>query len=104
MANPTKLSWSGPTSYTDGTAFGQADLAGFRISVDGKPSVDIPVTWNVNNAYEFPLSSLTLSYGTHSATMQTVAKNGGVSVASAAISFTLIDERVPNPPKALSVS
>lgn len=101
MANPTKLKWVGPTTYTDGSSFGEADLAGFQITVDGNPAVNVPMAYTATNAYEFDIADLSLAYGTHTVTVATVARNGGVSVQSNPATIVLVDERVPNPPTSL---
>lgn len=103
MANPTKLAWEGPTKYTDGSAFGAADFAGFEISVNGQPAVALPVQWQTTNQYEFDIAALGLSFGTHAVNLRTVAVNGQRSDPSATVTFQLADERRPFPPTNLRV-
>jgi hypothetical protein len=95
--------WRGPTEYTDGTAFGESDLAGWLITVDGAPAVNVPMAWNESNLYSFDLTTLGISYGAHVARIQTVARNGSVSAPSNAVNFTHADERVPGVPFDLTV-
>jgi hypothetical protein len=104
MANPTVLRWNGPTTYTDGSAFGSADLAGFEIQVQGKPAVAVDLEFSSNNQYSFDIKDLGLVPGTYQVTVSTVAKNGRKSNPSPVASFTLVDERVPNPPTSLQAA
>lgn len=99
MATKT-LKWVGPTTYTDGSPFGNGDLAGWEIVVDGQPAVNVPAAWHPDNNYEYELE---LGYGTHTVTVATVASNGSVSEPSAPLTFTIEDDRVPNPPTSLRV-
>lgn len=103
MANPSIIRWTAPTEYTDGSSFGQADLAGWQILVDDNPAVVVPAAWNEEGVYVFPLASLGLTFGTYNVRVQTVASNGGVSAPSNAVPFTLKDERVPNAPFGVTV-
>lgn len=105
MANPTKLTWTGPTTYTDGTPYGAADHAGYEISINGQPAVAVPVAYQVSNQYEFDIALLgVVSYGTYSVTMRTVAANGQRSVPTNPVTFRIDDLRTPNPPTNLAVA
>lgn len=103
------LSWVGPTTYTDGSPFGQADFAGFELAVNGQGAVAVPVSFNPTNQYVFDIEGLASiqaepgAVRTYTVALRTVAKNGQVSAWSAPVSFTL-DLRVPNPPVELQVS
>ena len=99
-----KLTWTGATSYTDGSPFGAADFAGYELSVDNQPSVALPVSFQTSNEYEFDLDLLSLSYGSHSATLRTVAVNGQRSDPSGAVTFLVADERRPSAPTNLVVA
>lgn len=103
MANPTKIQWTGPSTYTNGNPFGQADHGGYEISVNGAPAVAIPVAWQSNNEYEFDLAALNLGVGSYSVTLRTVAANGQRSVPTNPVTFQIVDERIPNPPTNLRV-
>lgn len=106
MANPTVLRWLGPTTYTDGSPFGQADYAGFEVEVNGSGAVALPVQFAANNQYSLQLSNLASVQAeagarrTFTVRLRTVASNGLPSDWSAPLSFDL-DLRVPNPPTSL---
>lgn len=102
MANPI-LQWTGATKYTDGSDFGPADFAGYELSVDGQPAVALPVAWQTNNEYSFDMSVLGLSFGSHSATLRTVAVNGQRSDPAGPVTFLVVDDRKPAAPTNLRV-
>lgn len=109
MANPTVLRWSGPTTYTNGQAFTQADYAGFEVQVNGEGAVALPVQWAPSNEYQLELADLAAveaqagEIRTFAVALRTVASNGQTSDWSAPLSFSL-DLRVPNPPTSLAVA
>jgi hypothetical protein len=103
------LSWVGPTTYTDGSAFGSADYAGYEIQVNGEAAVALPLAFNPTNQYVFDVSTLASVQAEPGAIRQftvalrTVARNGQVSDWSQSVQFSL-DLRVPNPPTSLAVA
>lgn len=97
------LSWTGTTTYTDGSTFGSADFAGYELSIDGKPAVVLPVAWQTSNQYSFDMAALGLSYGSHSATLRTVAVNGQRSDPAGPVTFLVVDNRKPAAPTNLRV-
>lgn len=99
-----KVYWDQPTTYVDGSPFGQADFAGWTIGIDDQPAVSVPVGWNSNGDGKgmFDLEDLDLSPAPHRVVMYTVAKNGLTSDPSAPVMTP--DKRAPKPPLALSVA
>lgn len=80
MANPTTLYWQGTTEYVDGSPFTAADLRGYEVEVNGLDAFAIPIGWNDNNTYSFPLVDLpNIKQGTNAVRMRTVAANGQAS-------------------------
>lgn len=80
MANPQNLLWLGTTEYVDGTPFGQQDLAGYEVEVNGEAAFAIPVAWSVDNTYSFPVIDLpNRRQGSNVVRMRTAATNGQVS-------------------------
>lgn len=81
MANPTKFTWTGPTTYVDGTPYGAADHGRYQLELNGGTAlIEVPVAWNTNNTYELPIANLAgLKQGNNTARMRTVAANGQVS-------------------------
>lgn len=81
------LRWVNPTQREDGTAYAQAENAGYEIQVDGTGAVSIPVAW----ATEFDLETLalwpTLKHGQHNAALAVVDKGGLKSAFSSAATF-----------------
>lgn len=103
MANPANITWTGPTTYTDGLPYGQADHGGYELEVNGTPGVAVPVAWNTNNTYTYPVAGLpNLKQGTNSLRMRTVAANGQVSAYTGAVTFPYLS--VPKVPTALAVA
>lgn len=101
MANPTKLTFNEPATNTDGGAFTRDQLAGYRVSFDNGPFQEVDEVFQTDGKVAVMLAPFNLAFGSHTARVVTVHKNGQVSVPSAPASFTLADERVPNPPTSL---
>lgn len=102
MATPQDITWTGPTTYTDGLPYGEADHGGYEIEINGVAGVAIPVSWNVQNVYTFPVISLpNLRQGTNALRMRTVAANGQVSDWTGAVTFPFLS--TPNAPTNVSV-
>lgn len=103
------LSWVGPTTYTNGSAFGQADFAGYEIQVNGAGALALPVQFSPSNQYSFDLEQLASVQAeagelrSFTVALRTVAKNGQTSAWSESVEFTL-DLRIPNPPTELAVA
>lgn len=88
MANPQNIEWTGPTTYTDGRPYGQADHGGYELEVNGLPAVAVPVGWNVENKYTLPVVDLpNLKQGNNAIRMRTVAANGQVSDWTGVVTF-----------------
>jgi hypothetical protein len=103
MANPKALSWVGATSYVDGTPFGQADLAGYEVEVNALDAFSIPVAWNVENIYSFPVIDLpNLKQGSNVVRMRTAATNGQVSDWTGPVTFQFVS--TPEAPTNVVVS
>ena len=99
----TTLSWTGPTTYTDGRPYGAADHGGYDVEVNGLPAVSVPVAWNVANTYSFPISDLpNIRQGTNAVRLRTVAANGQVSEWTAAVTFPYLS--VPMAPTNVSAA
>jgi hypothetical protein len=104
--NPTKLSWTAPTTNTDGTEItydleyevGQVTSTGTIISIMVVASQLQP-----DGQYEIPLEDITLDYGEHTLVMCTFAKDNPYrkSAWSAGVSFILSAE-IPNVPLGLT--
>lgn len=101
MANPRELKWVGTTSYTDGRPYGQADHGGYEVEVNETGLFAVPVGWNVNNTYSFPVADLPgLTQGTNSVRMRTVAANGQVSDWTPSATFQYLS--IPQAPQSLA--
>jgi hypothetical protein len=108
--NPTKVSFTHPTQFTDGTPFGAADYAGTEFAVrevgsaNWVPTVAVPVSFG-DGTGEVPLSQLDLPPVVElELSARTVAANGSVSDWAASSESFKFDVRVPNSPLALSVA
>lgn len=105
MANPTKITFTLPATYTDGSVFQTVDIADkVKVQFDNGPVVDstLVVQDTVDpRVFHFPLGPFNLNFGSHTVKVAIVADNGFVSVLSGAATFSLVDERVPNPPTSL---
>lgn len=81
------LTWQNPATYTDGSAYVQADNAGYTLKIDGDPSVSIPLAWGTS----FDLATLAayqaLKRGTHSVSLAAVSKEGLASDFSTPVTF-----------------
>lgn len=101
----SKMRWTAPTQYTDGSAFGEADFAGFTLYIDGAAGVSVPRGWDADGEYEMDLAAFPelIAYGEHRIGLTVVARNGSES-APAEATYMLVDERKPNSPFGLSVA
>lgn len=96
------LQWTGPTTYTDGLPYGEADHGGYEIEINGLAGVAVPVAWNVANQYTFPLADLpNLKQGNNAVRMRTVAANGQVSDWTGTVTFPFLS--TPQAPTGLMV-
>lgn len=102
VSNPTMLKWANPTTYIDGSVYGQADNAGYQINIDAAPAVSIPLAWGT----QFDLTTLAaftaLKKGTHSLTLQAVSKGGIASAPSSAATFSV--DIAPSAPTAVALA
>jgi hypothetical protein len=102
MSNPQNITWTGPTTYVDGLPYGQADHGGYEIEINGVAGVAVPVAWNAQNVYTFPVVDLpNIKQGTNALRMRTVAANGQVSDWTGSVTFPFLS--VPKAPTNISV-
>lgn len=109
MATPVWLDFAAPTKWDDGSPFGQADFVGFTFTVDNAGAVSLPIGWDTDGLYRFDIATVSsLSFGHHSLTMQTVAKQADgqivTSAPSGVVEFDVDDKRQPLPPFGLAIS
>jgi hypothetical protein len=95
--NPQKVTWQHGGKNVDGSAFDPTLFNGWEGELDGTPALSIPIGWETDGTYEFPLGSLSLANGQHALRLRLLAKNGVNSDWSNAVQFT-VDMRKPNPP------
>ena len=107
--NPTKVSFTHPTQFIDGTPFGAEDYAGTEFAfreagaVNWTPTVAIPVSFGSGSG-EVPLSALDLpELVILEMAARTVAANGQISAWSAPSETFTFDQRVPSSPVLLVV-
>jgi len=87
----TTINWTGPTTYTDGTPYGQTDHGGYELEVNGSLAVAVPVAWQQDNTYEMPIAGLPgIRQGENSVRMRTVAANGQVSEYTPSVTFPFL--------------
>lgn len=98
-----ELQWTGPSTFTDGKPYGEAEHGGYEIEVNGQAAVAIPLGWDSDNQYEFPLADLPhVKQGDNAARMRTVAANGQVSDWTGSVTFPYAS--TPRPPANLVVA
>lgn len=96
------ITWTGPTTYTDGRPYGQVDHGGYELEVNGQTAIAIPVQWNTANTYTYPVVDLpNLHQGTNALRMRTVAANGQVSDWTGQVTFPFLS--IPGIPTHLAV-
>lgn len=103
--NPKTLSWSPPTQYTDGSAFGAADLAGYTFGyrTSGEPVevLSLPLAFGDTS---IPLADLDLPRNVDlQVGMRTNAVNGSQSEWGFYPEALRFDTRVPLAPSAVAV-
>jgi len=97
MANPKNIEWTGPTTYTDGRPYGQADHGGYELEINGLAAIAVPTAWNSANTYQLPVAGLpNIKQGNNAVRMRTVAANGQVSDYTGVVTFQYLS--VPNAP------
>lgn len=102
MAQAHTLEWTNPTTRADGSAYNQAQNAGYEIQLDGAASVSIPLAWGTS----FDLSTLaawpTLAVGNHTAGIA-VVDTGGLVSGFASATFPVFSKSPPLAATAVSV-
>lgn len=103
MASPHTLSWTNPTTNTDGTAYNAStDNAGYTLQLDGVGTVSIPLVFGTT----FDMYTLdafqALKAGLHTASLQVVSKQGVASDFSSAATFSVAGK--PSAPTNLVVA
>lgn len=101
----TQISWTAPSEQADGTAYGDAEHAGYELGVirdEGiTPHVSVPAAYAVT---DWPLDQLELdTEGQHEVALRTVDTDGRTSAWSASVLFTS-ELAGPNAPTGLLVS
>lgn len=88
MSQSVIAKWTNPTHDKDGNPYGEADHAGYVVSIDNGTPISLSLTWGT----QFDLGSLAqvqaLKAGSHAATIAPVSKKGVVGAAVSA-SFSL---------------
>jgi hypothetical protein len=99
----TTLSWVNPTARADGSAYTQAQNAGYEIQFDGVGQVSVPVAWGTS----FDLSTLAaftaLPVGTHQLGLA-VVDTGGLVSSYTTISFPKFSGSPPLAPTAVALA
>lgn len=111
IQNPTRLSWTDPTTNTDGTPFGPDDFAGYDFGYRTDPGQEYALTVSVPVAYgdqTLDIAVLDLPQTVpFQIAMRTVSRRliGGLPVTSAWTNpiDVVFDKRVPSPPLDFSV-
>lgn len=85
--NPKNLNWTNPTTYTDGTPYGQADNAGYTLQLDTTPAVSIPIGWGTGFDLTTLASYKALTSGPHTVAIAVVSKAGIASDFSTPATF-----------------
>ena len=90
MATPHTMTWTNPTTNTDGTPYLQADNAGYELAIDSQPAVSIPLAYGTS----FDLNALNafadLKSGLHTIALRVVSKQGVASDFSAPLTFPVV--------------
>lgn len=95
------LTWVGTTQFTNGAPYTQADHGGYEIELNGVVGIAVPVAWEVDNTYTFPIKDLPgVVQGQNTVRMRTVAANGTPSEYTPLVSFTYLP--VPQAPTSLA--
>jgi hypothetical protein len=108
MANPTKFTWTAPTTNSDGTPITAGEISGYQVGIRlasgtaGTYPILAPV--DPASASSDLLSEVNplLSPGSYAAAVQTLSPNGN-SAWSAEVAFT-ITPSIPNPPSGFAVA
>jgi len=109
MSNPTKFSWTDPTTNLDGTAIAAGEITGYTVGVRntataGSAAGTYPITLAVAaGATTALISAITpaLPAGSYASAVMAATAAGG-SAWSAEATFTLVE--VPNAPTGFTVS
>jgi hypothetical protein len=83
------LSWTNPSTYTDGTAMPASDLAGIEIQFDGAGVVSVPGVIGQNAGFDLNTlaSYSSLKHGPHALGLAVVSKGGVASAFANAVTF-----------------
>lgn len=97
ISNPKTLTWTNPATYIDGSAYGQADNAGYQIAFDGQPAISIPLSWGTSFDLVTLAAYTALKKGTHTLALAPVSVKGVVGAfSSASFSVDLAPSAVTN--------
>lgn len=98
------LSWTNPSTYTDGTAMPVTDLAGIEIQFDNIGVVSVPGAVGQNAGFDLNTvaSYQALTHGPHTLGLAVVSKGGVASAFSSATTFQV--EGTPMAPTAVAVA
>lgn len=101
----TTLTWTNPTSNTDGGAYDAAtENAGYELAFDADTQGAVSLPFSFGNSFDFSVTEAyqTLKSGPHAARLAVVNKAGLRSTFSEAAPFLKVG--VPNPPTNLGVA
>lgn len=113
MSNPTKVTFTLPTTNTDGTPLQIADITGVKINVldssgnVGFSSVVGSASLNLDSAGNGTIPLPKFPPGNYSVELFTESVSQGEAVessASTSVPFTVAQPSIPNPPTAVSVA
>lgn len=83
------LTWANPTTYVDGSAYGQTDNAGYTLQIDGQGAVSIPLAWGTSFDIATLAAYQSLKRGQHGVSLAAVSKEGLASDFSTPVTFPI---------------
>lgn len=103
--NPKKISWTHDGKNTDGTTFDPSQFQAFILYVNDVEHFAVPLAWQTDGEYEFPIKDASLPAGRVVLGMTVRTQVEGQTLESdKAVSEPFIIASVPTRPLALSVA
>lgn len=68
--NPETISWTHGGKNTDGSDFNPSKFGGWQLDLNGQPAMSVPLGWESDGSYQFPIADLELPEGDYRASLQ----------------------------------
>ncbi len=103
MAAGHTINWVNPVSRADGTAYTQAQNAGYTLAFDGNNTVSVPLAWGTSFDMSTTSAFEALTVGSHTVSIASVDTGGLQSAFSTVVTFSVLPKSPPLAPTGVVV-